>query len=385
MNKILTIEIRKAGFVNKGAMMMLLAAIQKIRARYPNAKIVIEPTPAGGTQPYLEIARIGCYLKGGFTKFGFYFGFLFELIPAKVRSAFGIILEREIDVVLDAAGFAYTDQWGLSMNRDLARASNRWKRRNTKFILLPQAFGPFNNKRAKGYAAQWLNNADLVCARDPVSMDLISSIEGINSNQKYFRDFTNLLKPTFEENYSHLRGDVAIVPNMRMVDMNSEVSREGYFDFLCTSIDRIKHGGKHIFLLAHEGDDLCILRDLQSKYTDLMIVEEDDPLVVKGILANCSFVLASRFHAIVSCLSQNVPCIGTGWSHKYERLYADYNNSEYLIRDINDIDTLFDRIDGLSDDDTRASVCAELKNHSQTLKEESELMWEQVFSIMENK
>jgi polysaccharide pyruvyl transferase WcaK-like protein len=385
MNNSLTVEIRKAGFVNKGAMMMLLAAIQKINARYPDARIVIEPTPIDGTQPYIEIARVGSYLKGGFTRCGCYFGFLFEFIPAKVRSAYGIVLEKEIDVVLDAAGFAYTDQWGVGMNRDLARASSRWKRNNTKFILLPQAFGPFNSKKSKGYASQWLNNADLVCARDQTSQEIISSIVGARTSQKYFRDFTNLLNPKFEKRYSDLEGAVAVVPNMRMVDMSSNISKGGYFEFLSEAIDCIKSSGKDVFLLAHEGDDLCILGDLQFKYKELSIIEEDDPQVVKGVLANCSFVLASRFHAIVSCLSQNVPCIGTGWSHKYERLYADYDSSEYLIKDISDFEKLSDCIAALSDDKFRASVGLQLKQHSEILKEESESMWEQVFSIMESK
>lgn len=37
------VEIRKAGFVNKGAALMLHAALQQVRKNLPAAKVVMEP------------------------------------------------------------------------------------------------------------------------------------------------------------------------------------------------------------------------------------------------------------------------------------------------------------------------------------------------------
>ena len=48
------IEIRKAGFINKGAQLMLLAILNQLRTRYDNLLIVSETTGDSGEFPYKE-------------------------------------------------------------------------------------------------------------------------------------------------------------------------------------------------------------------------------------------------------------------------------------------------------------------------------------------
>src|SRR6056300_1425640 len=160
------IEIRNAGFTNKGAHLMLLAVLQKITERYPNALITMVPTHPDGDQPFKEFTKLGIYPKVSFTKFGIPFGDTAAFVPKKLRDRYGLILDKEVDVVLDASGFAYSDQWGVYSSKELAVSSRRWKRRGTKLILLPQALGPFNDMKIQRLVKDWATNASLIFARE---------------------------------------------------------------------------------------------------------------------------------------------------------------------------------------------------------------------------
>lgn len=45
--------------------------------------------------------------------------------------------------------FPTLNQWGPKSSEAMAKLPKRWKRQGKKTILLPQAFGPFENKSVK--------------------------------------------------------------------------------------------------------------------------------------------------------------------------------------------------------------------------------------------
>src|SRR3989338_7618870 len=138
------LEIRGAGFVNKGAELMVLSILQEVHRRNIEAKIVMEPN-----RHYEKRARLGLYQKLWKQYHGIQWGYVGPLIPRVIREQYGLILDTEVDVILYASGFAYGDQWGLSNTKTLARSIQRWKRHGKKIILLPQAFGPFSDSKMR--------------------------------------------------------------------------------------------------------------------------------------------------------------------------------------------------------------------------------------------
>ena len=185
------IEIRKAGFVNKGAELMLYALMSKLQERYPEAKFCMAPNLK--SQPYDKRIELGFYQKIHLWRKGINFGFIGDLLPYFLKKQYGLVSDKDIDVVIDAAGFSYTEQWGKYSCLELASSIKRWKKNKTKVILLPQAFGPYESFFNKYGMKQIVKHADLIFAREKTSYKHLIKIVGENNTIKIAPDFTNLL------------------------------------------------------------------------------------------------------------------------------------------------------------------------------------------------
>ena len=188
------IEIRKAGFVNKGAELMLYAAVQKLRERYPEAKITMAPIYGRSDNTFEKMRKLDLYPKAWLWYKGINFGHFAKLIPKKILNMYGMITDKEVDVVIDAAGFSYSDQWGVSSSQELSMSSKNWKKNGTKLILLPQAFGPYKNPKIKKYVRIWAENADLIFPREKDSYRYLTEVVGKQDKIKLYPDFTNLIE-----------------------------------------------------------------------------------------------------------------------------------------------------------------------------------------------
>jgi polysaccharide pyruvyl transferase WcaK-like protein len=374
------IEIRKAGFVNKGAELMLLAVLQQIEKRYPEATLVIAPTHLGGSFPFPKFAKLGLQPKAWLWRYGYQWGDLARFIPKKLREMYGVILDKDVDVVLDAAGFAYSDQWGINNCKELARASKRWKKNGTTVILLPQALGPFENSKIIPYVKEWVSNIDLVFAREADSLNYLINIVGVQSKILRCSDFTNLLQGVLPDGYDPTNKYVALVPNYRMIDKTSKEESEAYLLFMVRCTMYLVNKGKKPFILVHEGSNDKWLADKISKAVGgVPIVTEGDPLMIKGIIGACQATIGSRFHGIVSALSQGVPTLATGWSHKYKRLFNDYEFDDGMISVLDSEQELYKKIDLITDDEFSHRLRDHLIIKSEELKAKSEEMWDLVF------
>ena len=63
-------EIRNCGFINKGAQLMLIAIIQKLREIYPDCDLTMTPISPDGTQPIAKMMAAGLYPKVSISRLG---------------------------------------------------------------------------------------------------------------------------------------------------------------------------------------------------------------------------------------------------------------------------------------------------------------------------
>ncbi|MFT6835906.1 MAG: polysaccharide pyruvyl transferase WcaK-like protein [Francisellaceae bacterium] len=372
-------EIRGIGFPNKGAELMLIAVTEQISKHYPDAEYVVDMN-----YHYLSRAKYGLYQKIWLSKLGLKSQLLSAIIPLSIKKRLGIKDSKDIDVIIDASGFRYTKQWGINAtNTYMANHIKHWHNQNKKIIFMPQAWGPFDNS-FKDSISKIVKYSDLLIARDSVSKDNVEKLTGSN-NVKHYPDFSNLLQPKAPEFFCITVPDngVAIVPNCRMLDKMKKSDAQIYPNILKQFILDLEEKGYTPFFLMHEGVDdekiaLTINSTLEHK---IEILRHDDPLVLKGIISKCEFIIGSRFHALVSALSQGVPVISMGWSHKYNLLMQDYGLDEYLIESgvtLGECSILLDRlIAKLEHLKITVLDCANIE------KDKTKAMWAEVISVIE--
>ncbi|MFD0794951.1 polysaccharide pyruvyl transferase family protein [Mucilaginibacter litoreus] len=381
------VELRGVEFHNKGAELMLFAILEQVKKRFPDTIFVMEKTK---NAPIHKQREVGIYTKFEIEKIrnrGIAIGKLMGLVPKAIRRNKGYILESEIDVVLDGSGFAYGDYWGYKNAKyRLSSKIVKWRKEGKKVIVLPQAFGKFEDKNIQREMKIIIENANLIFARDEYSLKYLRGVKVNDANTFLKPDFTNLITGVVPATFDADTMEVAIIPNNKVVESGVFASRQEYIDFLNNLCKIIKEKGKKPFFLIHEGvKDLRLAEAVNEQYNaDVKILIEDNSLHVKGIIGKSQAVITSRFHGLVSALAQAVPCLCVGWSHKYEALMQDYNYADGLIgkKDF-ETDNLKNKINMILEDTSRNKIIENLKAMSAKQKELSKQMWNQVFEVLE--
>jgi hypothetical protein len=373
------IEIRGTGSQNKGAELMTHAILQHFTSHPSNldAKFVVGPKFG----PYTKRAQLGLYIKQHSPRLG-WTRLAQALMPDHYRRTLGIIKPSEIDVVLDASGFAFGDQWSPNRTERLAEEAKKWKRNPTqKLILLPQAFGPFSTDRIKKAFLEVQEYADLIYARDQESYDYVCELNGPVERLRLMPDFTIITEGKVPSHYKPSTRDMLIVPNVRMLDRTTSNVQAGYVPFLIQCIHEAIQRELRPVVLLHSAEDKEILSELEKASTDLLVLHEDNPLHLKGILGTAYLVIASRYHAIISALSQGVPVLGTGWSHKYRLLFDDFGCAELLVS-LEDSDAVSGLFDQICSEESRVTVIDTIKARGEALKQQVYKMWREIDSTI---
>ncbi len=376
------IELRGVEFVNKGAELMLHAIMEKLASSIDGVQFVME---ASSRVPVEKLKENGILRKANMHKNGVNLTSVFDAIPSRILKKKGLAKQRKIDVILDASGFAYGDKWGAKKADQ--RTSDHiitWKKNGKKVILLPQAFGPFSDSKLKTSMKLILKEANLVFARDSVSksyLDDLGKFDSVNEAP----DFTNLVKGKVPEgDFSNM---IAIIPNQKMTETGDEAAEIKYISYLQKSVELLQERGESPFFLIHESShDAQIAEKVNSKLSSpIQVLLESDPLKVKGIIGSSKAVITSRFHGLVSALSQAIPCLSTGWSHKYQELLRDYDYTQALSDVEDQEDYLNNKLDIILDPGSREKVKDLLKEYSIIQKDKSEQMWSKVLAEIQTK
>jgi colanic acid/amylovoran biosynthesis protein len=160
--------------------------------------------------------------------------------------------------------------------------------------------------------------------------------------------------------------------------------REHYLPFLRTCIGEVRRRGLEPCLLLHEGErDVELAGRIREGLGEpIRVVQRADPLELKAIIGACDFVVGSRYHGLVSALSQGVPAIGAAWSHKYRYLFEDFGWAGYLVELPADTAKLAGLIGSFCDPKEREKARNHLLEGNARVKRDTESMWTEVVELL---
>lgn len=397
------IEIHGAGFQNKGAELMLRTTVYELESRLSNFRPAIDPIygdyearcelklqqifPARhhvGTHGFLKRLNTQNLLGSK------WFEKIFNRLVGAPLSSYGCCTLASVEALVDISGFAYTDQWGFKSTVDFSKLTAFYRSKNRPVILLPQAFGPFQNRETQVAFNEVVNNSTLIFARDEKSYEYAVSVAGRSEKILKAPDIT-----LFYSGMSYEKKDidlvkekyVCVIPNVRILDQGKKQWAEKYEVYLEKAIQEILSQSLKIYLVVHDssGQDLEIACRLHSKFpgNNISLVKEFNPIKLKEFIAGSLFVIGSRYHGLVAAFSSQVPAIAIGWSHKYEMLFSDFGCEKFLISSGISQEAFLTRVRELLDPEKR-DYCRKIIAHKlQDMQSRNQEMWNLVTAALE--
>ena len=371
---------RNLGTRNKGGQLMVIAVAQ----HYQGTGCTVAVDDSFGTAK--DRARIGvarvCFPEYGMIKA------MTVKLRNQVRSYGGGYAATGRNLSLNAAGYAYGDGWG----RDRIEALRRWNDKShadrCPIVLLPQAFGPFEQADHGELFVDAVKHVALIYARDRVSYGYLRELMPNDVRIRLAPDFTIPVNGQAPQQWidSDTGDRLLIVPNRRMVDKLGAAAAAQYVTMLegvAKSAPRI--GLRPVFVIHSSEDDEIASQIMALDGVLATSVTSACPVELKGILAHGKVALASRFHSVVSALSGSTPTLVAGWSHKYAELLDDFGVPEFLLGNSVTSEDVIARLRSEADSSRQAEVQTRLQRYHAELLNQTDQMWSAIDANIELK
>lgn len=397
------VEIHGAGFVNKGAQLMLETAATEIRERVPDVEFCIS---AGGDRPAYEAGKAGFRLLWptyNLVNRSRKFPYLFrlsrvaaKLTPHRFLARYGLTSRRRVDAFVDVSGYAFGDAWLPNYLKNTAAIATYYHRNGKPVVFLPQMFGPFQNENSHKPLKELVSNSDLIYAREQSSYDALKEVVPKAANISIAPDITifRTLKTADQpdEASSTIPIDqsspyAVLTPNIRVLDRQmTDWTREAYVSCFRKVATQLIDKGFQVVLLVHEteGKDFVLADEISDSLPQdqCHIFSHDNPVLLKSVISRASLMVGSRYHGLVSSLSTGVPAIALGWAYKYTELLSDFGVREFDISSSKMAGAIPGLLDQLTTPESHRLLVQKLLKQRDSLKVENVAMWNSVVEVL---
>jgi polysaccharide pyruvyl transferase WcaK-like protein len=256
------------------------------------------------------------------------------------------------DAVADLSGIAFVDGRGIPLlyyNVAVALPAFFF---GTPVHKLSQAMGPFKG-RLNALAAEWtLRRCATVAARGNKSLEHLIEL-GIAGAQ--FCPDTSFALQIGESVEREARvqinsqdgfateGPLIICSPSAVVLAHCQAADVDMISVFTETFVSLIAQGNRVAMLPHaadsgirKNDDHSVARTIQQKVLERghsvpILDPAGDPRLARAIVGQSAVFIASRFHSMIAALSQSVPVVTVGWSHKYTEAAEPFGMSEFTI------------------------------------------------------
>lgn len=259
---------------------------------------------------------------------------------------------RDTDLVIDEAGIAFSDSRSWILNTYAFACAAIPMLMGVPVVKYSQAMGPFHHAYNRILAKWVLSKMRLVAARGRLTYAHLRAI-GIRRQTVCCADgaFTMPSVPAVEKRVQDIcrKADFSHTVALSVSSVVERKCKKAGIDYckiMAEFIVYLNGLGYQVYLFANAarmhskrprnndlmtGDAIaCIYRKLKQDENALLWEHREmDAEEIRAYIGQCECLVASRFHAMVFALSEQVPVMLIGWSHKYQEVMEQFGLGAY--------------------------------------------------------
>lgn len=256
----------------------------------------------------------------------------------------------EADYLLDAAGISFGDGREkftvfniLTILPALAAG--------TKVIKVSQALGPFKNFANRCMAGIFLPRIETIYARGAKTAAYLEELKLKNVECMSDAAFSLICTDQDAQIARNLLRNVDKSQKIIGISPSQVVFKlcEGMNKDYCGEMEKVAAEfiarGYHCVIFPHSArkgvekthnNDLPLLRKfvsrLQLPANQVTVIDDElEAGELRMLIQQLDVLVASRFHAIISAMSEGVPAVVIGWSHKYQEVLEPFELDEFVM------------------------------------------------------
>lgn len=363
MNKRYSVVIATCvGFDNRGAEALLKSRIGAIRKQLPDTDFTVLSIYTDSCQPLEGVRYVQTFggqrekMKSVIYLASSALKAITWTLEAVMYRFTKVVFSRDMKQIAHSDAFVSTD--GDILGEDYGIFPYFWRLyyltlgliMKKPVIIYAEGLGPFKNPLSRWISKHFFNKCSYISVREDISYQNVMGL-GINKTVDVVIDSAFLLEPDFSVGIAHNENDllvgVAVSELATKYGFKYQDEADPYLGFIklmAETIDwMIVNKNAKVVLIPHVvqiGRD-----DYQTAYDILGLVQQKDRVQIldrnltsnqlKGVIARCNFLIASRMHAAIAGLSSGVPVLGIAYSHKLVGLFEKLEVESFI--DIKDM------------------------------------------------